>query len=127
MQYDKQFIIEALGINELPAEEKERIVIEATMRIGTALVGGLSDQQYTEYKAIVDDDAAVIDAWLSQNVPDYKELPAYQEIESGYEADPEKNRPEKLFATIAWIEKTVPDIQDRINQTLAAYKQELAA
>ena len=87
----------------------------------------LTEQQFNEYKAIVDDNHEVIDAWLDQNVPDYKESPVYKEIEGGYDADPEKNNPAKLFASIAWIQVNVPNVQDIIAKALDEYKQELAS
>lgn len=127
MLQDEQQIIDALGIADWPEEKRKPAVIEATMRIGTALLGSLNEQQDNEYTAIINDDQAVIDAWLEQNVPDYKQNPAYQEMEATYESDPEHNNPAKLFATIAWMQTNIPDLQERIEKTLADYKQELAA
>ncbi len=124
---DEQYIIDTLEIGDWPEDKRGPAVVEATMRIGNAIVGSLSEQQYNEYKAIVDDNQEVINAWLDQNIPDYKENPAFKEIEAGYEADPEKNDPAKLFASLAWMQLNVPDIQERIAKTLEEYKQELAA
>lgn len=127
MQHDEQYIIEALGVEEWSEDKREPVVTEATMRIGTAIVEQLSEQQYTEYKAIVDDNQDVINAWLDQNAPNYKDNEAYKQIAAGYDTDPEKNSPNKLFATIAWVQVNVPRLQEIINDTLSTYKQELAA
>lgn len=127
MQHDEEYIIEALGVAEWPEDKREPAVIEATMRIGTAMVEQLSDQQYNEYKAIIDDDHHVINTWLEQNVPDYKDNKAYKQIAAEYDSDPEKNNPSKLFATLAWVQLNVPNLQDIINDTLSTYKQELAS
>ncbi|MGV9002343.1 MAG: hypothetical protein ACOH18_05315 [Candidatus Saccharimonadaceae bacterium] len=124
---DEQYIIDTLGINEWPEDKRGPVIAEATMRIGESIVADLSEQQFNEYSAIVDDDHDVIDAWLEQNVSDYKENLAYKEIEAGYEADSEKNNPAKLFASIAWIQVNVPDVQARIDKTLQEYKQEVSA
>lgn len=125
--YQDEQIIEQLGIGDWP-EEKQREVLEiATVRFGNAITDSLTEQQFNEYKAIVDDNHEVIDAWLDQNVPDYKESPVYKEIEGGYDADPEKNNPAKLFASIAWIQVNVPNVQDIIAKALDEYKQELAS
>jgi len=123
---DEEYIVEALEIADWDAEKREPVVVEATMRIGNALLDSLTEQQYNEYQAIINDDQAVIDAWLSQNVPDYKDNLVYQEIEQNQDSDPEHNNPSKLFASIAWVQSTVPDFQDRVADTLATYKQELA-
>lgn len=125
--YQDEQIIEQLGIGDWP-EEKQREVLEiATVRFGNAITDSLTEQQFNEYKAIVDDNQEVIDAWLDQNVPDYKESPVYKEIEGGYDADPEKNSPAKLFASIAWIQVNVPNVQDIIAKALDEYKKELAS
>jgi len=126
MLNDEEYIVEALGIADWDAEKRESAVVEATMRIGNTLLDSLTEQQYNEYQAIINDDHAVIDAWLDQNVPDYKSNPVYQEMEQGQETDPEHNNPAKLFAGIAWVQTNVPDFQSRVAQTLSDYKQELA-
>lgn len=125
--YQDEQIIEQLGIGDWP-EEKQREVLEiATVRFGNAITDSLTEQQFNEYKAIVDDNHEVIDAWLDQNVPDYKESPVYKEIAGGYDTDPEKNNPAKLFASIAWIQVNVPNVQSIIAKALDEYKQELAS
>ena len=124
---DEQYIIDALAIGDWPNDKREPVVAEATMRIGSAIVSDLSEEQYDEYKAIVDDNQAVITSWLEQNVPDYKGNAAFKEIEASYESDPEKNSPTNLFASLAWVQINVPDIQARIEKTLEQYKQELSA
>lgn len=124
---DEQFIINTLEIAGWPEDRRREVLSEATTRIGEALFEGLSEQQANEYMSIVDDNHDVIDAWLEQNVPEYKDTPAYKEIEEGYESDPEKNNPAKLFATIAWVQLNVPDVQSRVDSTLRQYKQELAS
>jgi len=124
---DEQYIIDTLGIAEWPEDQREPVVAEAIVRVGDAILEGVSEQQFNEYNAIVDDDKDVINAWLDQNVPDYRDNEAYKAIEAGYDEDPEKNNPAKIFASIAWIQVNVPNAQDRINKALEAYKQELNA
>ncbi len=124
--YQQDEIIAKLGIQDMPEEKQQEIVQMATFKIGEAVTSKLSEQEFNEYEAIVNDDQAVITAWLEQNVPEYKQNPVYQEMEAGYEDDPERNSPAKLFATLAWIEAHVPNIQEVIESTLEAYKQELA-
>ena len=126
MQQEEQ-IIEHLGIEDLPKDEQLQIIEGATIRIGLAVDESLTDQQRNEYQAIIDDNQTVIDAWLSQNVPAYKDSPVYQEIEGGYSSDPERNRPEKLFASLAWVQLNIPNLQEVIDKALDAYKLELQA
>ncbi len=125
--YGRDQIIEKLGIQDWDEMQQNEAVEMATLRIGDAFIQGLSEAQLNEYEAIVNDHTQVIDAWLSQNVPDYKESPVYQEFEAGYEDDPEKNSPAKLFASIAWMQLNAPNAQPVIDAALAEYKQELQA
>lgn len=124
--YQDEQIIEQLGINNLPGDEKEAVVNEAQLRIGEAVSEQLTDDQLNEYQAIIDGDNDVIAAWLEKNVPNYKNEAVYQSFEEGVESDPERNDPAKLFASIAWVQITVPRIQDIVAKSLDAFKQERA-
>lgn len=123
--YQRDQIIEQLGIQQWPKENQDKAVELGIYRIGLAITKLLTEQQFNEYTAIVNDNKEVIDGWLEANVPDYKESPVYQQFVAGYEDDPEKNRPEKLFASVAWVQMHVPNLQDVIAETLAVYKKEL--
>lgn len=123
--YQRDELIEQLGIQGWPEEKQNEAAEMAVFRIGEAITGELTEQQFNEYKAIVDDDHDVIDAWLNQNVPDYKESPLYQEFEAGYDEDPEKNNPAKLFASMVWVQVNVPHVSEVIARTLDTYKNEL--
>ena len=122
--YQDEQIIEQLNIAALPDDEKEEVITEAQVRIGETISEELTDEQLAEYKAIIDGNEQVINAWLEKNVPHYKEEAIYQSFEEAYESDPEKNSPAKLFASIAWIQLTVPHIQDLVAKALDNFKQE---
>jgi hypothetical protein len=124
--YQREDLIEQLGIQDLPQDEQNEIVEVATHRIGLAVTATLTEAQFNEYRAIVDDTKEVIDAWLASNVPEYKDSVIFQQFVEGYDDDPEKNSPEKLFATIAWIQVNVPNVQELIAKALNEYKQERA-
>lgn len=123
--YQPELIIEHLGIQEWPVDKRNEVVEIATFRIGNAITNQLSEQQFNEYQAIVDDNTHVIDAWLENNVPNYKDEPLFKEFESASADDDEMNNPAKLFASLAWMQKNVPNIQEVISRTLDEYKQEL--
>lgn len=127
MLQDEQYVAETLGIEDWPADKKEEAVVEGMLRAGGAITEGLSEEQDQEYTAIINDDHEVINQWLEQNVPDYKENPLYQMMANGTNDDPEHNNPAKLFATAAWFKINVPDAEERVEKALATYKQELAA
>ncbi len=124
--YERDDIIEKLGIQEWPEDKQNEVLEVATHRIGLAVTENLTEAQFNEYQSIVDDDEAVIFAWLEQNIPEYKQSPVFQEFENSVDDDPERNRPEKLFASIAWIQMNVPNVQELIEKALTAYREELS-
>jgi hypothetical protein len=124
--YSDEHIIAQLGITEASEEEQQEIITGAQLRIGEAISEQLTDDQLAEYQAIIDGDEHVIYAWLDTNISMYKEEPVYQSFEEGVETDPEHNNPAKLFASLAWVQMNVPDIQDVVAEVLESYKQELA-
>lgn len=124
-QSDEQ-IITQIGIADLPEERQRSIIDEVQVQIGELVSEQLTEQQLNEYQAIIDDDKDVIDAWLDENVPDYKNAAAYQAFEEDYHEDPEHNNPAKLFASLAWLQLNVPNVESLMQQGIDAYKQELA-
>ena len=125
--FSREDIVKKLGIENWPADKQDEAVDIAMVRVGAAATDDLSEQEYNEYEAIVNNDQAVITAWLDANEPEYKNSPIYQTFEAGYEEDPDKNDPAKLFASFAWIQSHVPNKDALIEEALEKYKQELAA
>ncbi|MDB5162540.1 MAG: hypothetical protein JWO54_62 [Candidatus Saccharibacteria bacterium] len=124
--YQEEQLIEQLGVGNLPKERQAEILAQLNYKIGEALTAEYSEQQINEYEAIINDDHDVIDAWLSQNVPDYKDSPVYQELASGYDSDPEHINPAKVFASLAWTQVNSPNAQDTVAKVIDQYRQELA-
>ena len=124
--YQENQLVEQLGIGNLPQEKQVELLEEFNFKVGQALSAEYSEQQMNEYEAIINDDHAVIDAWLDQHVPDYKESPVYQELASGYDTDPEHINPAKVFASLAWTQVNSPNAQDTIAKVLDDFKKELA-
>lgn len=126
MNFDTEDIVKRLGIENLSASEREEILDELDVRTGAAVAKILDDRQLREYQAIIDGNQTVIDAWLDQNLPDYKDSAVYKEVQAGFSSDPEKVPGDKVVASIAWIEKNVPNIKEIVEATLIEYKEELA-
>lgn len=123
MQQD-QYIIDTLGVSHFSDEKRVRLLEQVRTLIGEAISAELSEQQLNEYQAIIDDRELVIELWLKQNVPEYKNSPIYQEIVAASEHDPEHNRPEKIFANLAWIERNVPNVKAISDQVLKDFKDQ---
>lgn len=121
MQQD-DYIIDRLGVSHYSDEQKELVLEQVRMFIGEAMSKSLSEQQLNEYQAIIDDNEAVITAWLDQNVPEYKNSTLYKVLIEAYQTDPEHNRPEKTLANLAWVEKNVPNAKELADKVIDDYK-----
>lgn len=122
MQPD-EYIIEQLSIEAFSKTEQQDMLDEVRMLIGEAVSDTLSEQQLTEYEAIINANDAVIQPWLEQNVPEYKTTPAYQQLEQDSADDPEHNDPAKLFAGLAWLELNVPNKKEITDAVISDYKK----
>lgn len=119
---DEQDLIAQLGATDRSAEDQERILDEYDLRVGDAIADGLTDEQFAEFKAITYGEQGVIDAWIANFAPDYKETSLYKELvqnEGDLHAD-------KVYATVGWLEENVPDYESIAARVLDEYKKELA-
>ena len=114
-------LITELGIEMLTAEEQQHAIDELNMRVGEAIIGGLSEEQVNEYEAIINGNQEVITSWLQTNDPSYADTIAYQQLAEGFEDDPERVPADKVYASMAWVEKNNPSF----GETVARIKQEL--
>ena len=110
-----QDLITELGLEALSPEQQERVVEELNMRVGEAMIGNLSEEQVREYEAIINGDQAVITSWLENNDPEYKDTVAYQQLAVGYETDPDKVPADKVYVSMAWIEKNNPNLAETVS------------
>ena len=117
------YILEALGAMNYPDDKKALIIEQVNTLVGEAISAQLSEQQLNEYQAIIDANDDVIQAWLNQNIPEYKNSYLYQEFEAGYKNDPERNDPAKLYASMAWIELNVKNGKEVTDKVIAEYKE----
>ncbi|MES2630838.1 MAG: DUF5663 domain-containing protein [Patescibacteria group bacterium] len=124
--YQEDQLIEQLEIGHLSKESQAEILEDLNLRIGEAVSAELTEQQLTEYEAIINDNHDVIDAWLSQNAPEYKNSSAYKEIAAGYDQDPEHINPDKVFASLAWTQLNSPNAQEIAAKVIQDFKKELS-
>lgn len=121
---DEDLIIE-LGLEGLDEGVQQRAINDLNMQVGEAAIAGLSDEEIDEYEQITNGNQEVIDRWLQENTPNYKETIAYQQLSEGYDEDPEKVPADKVFASMAWIEKKNPDLAEKIAAIKANIKANL--
>lgn len=118
-------LIAELGIENKSPEEQQRILDELNMLVGEAMLGHLSEEQVTEYEAIINGDQEVITNWLTANDPHYQDTIAYQQLAEGYEDDPDKVPADKVYASMAWIEKNNPNLNETVSMIKATLKANL--
>ena len=116
-------LITELGIEDYSPEEQQRILDELNMLVGEAMLSHLSEEQVNEYEEIINGNQEVISHWLDENDPQYADSIAYQQLAEGYEDDPNKVPADKVYASMAWIEKNNPNL----NETVAMIKETLKA
>lgn len=121
---DTQQIIEALGIQDLSANEQEELVSEYYVRLGEAMSEGRTEGQLNEFQAIIDGNQHVIDAWLAQHRPGYADDDAYKLLlDVATRDNPEGVQPDKMYASAAWVQENIPDLSEiikRITEELKA-------
>lgn len=127
-QLDDKFLAD-IGLNELPAEQKQaflqHIYEELELRVGTKLSDGLSDSQLEEFEAIIDrkDDAIV--AWLSQHMPNYHTDEVFARLQQATQADPNDAALRAEYAATKWLEVNRPDYRQVVAQVLDELKKEI--
>jgi hypothetical protein len=117
-------LIVELGIEDLSTQEQQRVLDELNMRVGEAMLAGLSEDQINEYEAIINGHQDVITSWLETNDPGYADTIAYQQLAEGSDQDdPQTVHADKAYASMAWVERNNPNL----GQTVARIKDELKA
>ena len=114
-------LIAELGLESLTPDQQQAALDDLKMQVGEAMLADLTDDQVNEYEQIINGNQEVIDFWLEENEPQYKETVAYQQLAEGFEDDPEKVPADKVYASMAWIEKNNPGL----NETVASIKEQI--
>ena len=80
IKIDNNLLVE-LGLGELPAAEKNRILAQIyetlELRVGVTLASQMTDEQLTEFESFIDsgNEAGAL-KWLEANFPNYKQVVA---------------------------------------------------
>jgi len=124
---NKEQFIEELNLTGFKPEEQDAIYEDFTYELGAAISDGLSDEQMEEFTQIINANEEVITPWLAAHAPDYREDPSFKELQIGYDEDPEKISPEKVFASIAWVRVNRPDFEQIVARVKREFRQQLDA
>lgn len=120
-------LIKELGIESLDEAQQQRALDELSLQVGQALMANMSEAQIAEYEAIIDGHQETITNWLNANDPQYKGSIAYQQLAEGFEEDEDKVPADKMYASMAWLKKNNPNLDQAVADIKAKLKAEYAA
>lgn len=122
---DKDQLIQDLALESYSAEEQDAVYDDFTYELGAAISDGLDDAQMEEFTQIINGNDDVITSWLAAHTPDYREDASFKELQVGYDEDPEKISPEKVFASIGWVRVNRPDFEQIVARTKQEFRAQL--
>jgi hypothetical protein len=108
-------LLRELGLGDLPAEEKNKMLAHIyetlELRVGMKLAEQMSDAQLDEFESFIDrnDEAGAL-KWLETNFPDYKQVVA-DELDK-LKAEIKQQAPQIMQATMADGSGPQPPSQD---------------
>lgn len=128
-QLDDQFL-QDIGLADLPEEQRkpflQHVYDQLEYRVGVRLSEGMSDAQLEEFESIIDRKPEVIDAWVAQYAPDYRNDQLFGKIHAASGLPAEDPRIKAEFAATKWLEVNRPDYRDVVAATLDELKAEIS-
>ena len=113
-----------LSLKDYTEPEKEQIIAEVEQRIGERVFGTMPDGKEEEFQKIFYDDIDHINWWLGENDPNYRDTDLFIETDEVINEDgnPDNIRPEKVYATIRWIDINAPNYTEIAQEVINEYK-----
>ena len=113
-----------LSLENYNERERELIIAEVEQRIGERAFSHLPEAKNYEFQEIVYDNIEHIDWWLKENDPEWRESEAFKDaVEIANEdGNPDNIRPEKIYATMRWIELNLPNYDETAKQVIEEYR-----
>lgn len=127
---DDKFL-EEVGLGSMPEEQKKPFLqhtyLQLEKQVGESLSSGMSEEQLSEFEAIIDHKDEVVGPWLERNVPGYQSREDFQKIAQAMKAPPDNPNVRSEYAATKWLEINRPDYRDVVAQTLEKIKAEITA
>lgn len=129
-QLDDKFL-QDIGLADLPEDQKQaflqHIYSELELRVGTKLSEGLSEDQMAEFETFIDRDEEAVKTWFDQYMPNYADLPDYQQLKAAAPAEVTDIDVMAEYGSLKWLEFHRPDYRDVVAAELETLKQEIIA
>ncbi|MFZ2126215.1 MAG: DUF5663 domain-containing protein [Candidatus Microsaccharimonas sp.] len=127
-QLDDQFLID-VGLGSLPDEQKKPFLQhtyeQLERQVGVRLSEGMTDAQLSEFESIIDRKQDVIDGWIAQHAPDFKNEEVFQRLAQATNLPVDDFGLKAEYAATKWLEVNRPDYRDVVARTLEEIKQEI--
>lgn len=127
-QLDDKFLAD-IGLDNLPEEQKkpflQHIYEQLEYKVGIKLSDGMTDEQLTEFEAIIDRKEETVTAWLSEHVPNFHQDELFTRMVEQTQLDPNDVSLKADYAATKWLEINRPDYRKVVAETLEELKQEI--
>lgn len=127
-QLDDQFLND-VGLGNLPEEQKKPFLQhtydQLEYKVGIRLSEGMTDDQLTEFEAIIDRKAEVITPWLQANAPNYQNEEVFTRLMEASKLASSDPGLQAEYAATKWLEVNRPDYRNVVAATLDEIKSEI--
>jgi hypothetical protein len=127
-QLDDQFLND-VGLGNLPEEQKKPFLQhtydQLEYKVGIRLSEGMTDEQLTEFEAIIDRKPAVVAAWLQTNAPNYQHEEVFTRLMEASKLPATDPGLQAEYAATKWLEVNRSDYRDVVAATLDEIKREI--
>jgi hypothetical protein len=130
IQLNDEFLSD-VGLATMPIPHRaaflEHVYETLELRVGSALSESLSDEQLTEFEAIIDRRPQLVAGWVEMHAPDFESDPIYQRL---YEQLAQRSGPSEIlceYAATKWLEVNRSDYRTVVERVLKALSAEVKA
>jgi len=127
-QLDDQFLND-VGLGNLPEEQKKPFLQhtydQLEYKVGIRLSEGMTDEQLTEFEAIIDRKPEVVAAWLQTNAPNYQNEEVFTRLMEASKLPATDAGLQAEYAATKWLEVNRSDYRDVVAATLDEIKREI--
>lgn len=127
-QLDDQFLND-VGLGNLPEEQKKPFLQhtydQLEYKVGIRLSEGMTDDQLTEFEAIIDRKSEVITPWLQANAPNYQNEEVFTRLMEASKLASSDPGLQAEYAATKWLEVNRPDYRNVVAATLDEIKSEI--
>lgn len=127
-QLDDKFLHD-VGLDKLPEEQRQAFLQytyeQLELRVGTQLSDGMSEEQLSEFEAIIDKEEPVIVTWLNRHAPDYHVDEAFERLQKATGLDVNDSALRDEYTATKWLEVNRPDYRDVVARVLDELKKEI--